>query len=370
MKCVTMDSIKPKVLAPGVTSSTEASGSKPRSNTKNNKILPAKSVNKKKVEDHPRNNKSNLKQTNRVYSSISYKRTIINSNSNSLCKTCNKCLISAKHDVCVAKYLNSVNAPPNVKQVLSKVKNVWKATGKMFNNVGYQWKPTGKKFTLGEQCPLTRLTKSKGCSKHMTGNHSRLMHFVKKFIETVRFDNDHFGAIMGYEDYMIGDCVISMVYYVEELGHNLFYVGKFCDSNLEVAFRKHSCYVRTEDGVDLFRGSQGSNLYTISVEDMMKSSPICLLSKASKNKSWLWHRWLNHLNFGTINDLLRKDLNGIVERRNQTFVEAARTMLIFSKALMFLWAEAVATACYTQNRSLIHTRHNKTVDHTLIDLTP
>nr|GEU44540.1 hypothetical protein [Tanacetum cinerariifolium] len=52
--------------------------------------------------------------------------------------------------------------------------------------------------------------------------------------------------------------------------------------------------------------------------------------------------------------------NGVVERQNRTLVEAARTMLIFFKALMFLWAEAVATACYTQNRSLIHTRHNKT----------
>ncbi|GKE25047.1 monodehydroascorbate reductase, partial [Tanacetum coccineum] len=52
--------------------------------------------------------------------------------------------------------------------------------------------------------------------------------------------------------------------------------------------------------------------------------------------------------------------NGVVERQNRTLVEAARTMLIFSKASMFLWAEAVATACYTQNRSLIHTRHDKT----------
>ncbi|GKD37913.1 integrase, catalytic region, zinc finger, CCHC-type containing protein, partial [Tanacetum coccineum] len=93
---------------------------------------------------------------------------------------------------------------------------------------------------------------------------------------------------------------------------------------------------------------------------MMRSSLICLLSKASKNKSWLWHRRLNHLKFGTINDLACKDLNDIVERRNRTLVEAARTMLIFSKALMFLWAEVVATACYTKNRSLIHTHHNKT----------
>ncbi|GKE71157.1 retrovirus-related pol polyprotein from transposon TNT 1-94 [Tanacetum coccineum] len=52
--------------------------------------------------------------------------------------------------------------------------------------------------------------------------------------------------------------------------------------------------------------------------------------------------------------------NDIVERRNRTLIEAARTMMIFSKAPMFLWEKVVATACYTQNRSLIHTRHNKT----------
>ncbi|GJT92132.1 retrovirus-related pol polyprotein from transposon TNT 1-94 [Tanacetum coccineum] len=304
----------------------------------------------------------------------------------------------------------------------------------------------------------------------MTGDRLRLMNFVKKFIGIVRLGNDHFGAIMGYGDYVIGDSVISRVYYVEGLGHNLFSIGQFCDSDLEVAFRKHSCYVRDTDGVDLIKGSRGSNLYTISVEDMMKSSIICLLSKASKNKSWLWHRRLNHLNFGTINDLARKDLvrglprlkfekdhlcsacklgnskknthkpkpentnlevlnilcidlcgpmwvqtingkkyilvivddysrftwvkflrskdetpvvvikflkqiqvglnkttvprtpqqNDVVKRQNRTLVEAARTMLIFSKAPMFLWAEAVATACYTLNRSLIHTHHNKT----------
>ncbi|GJS17076.1 retrovirus-related pol polyprotein from transposon TNT 1-94 [Tanacetum coccineum] len=113
---------------------------------------------------------------------------------------------------------------------------------------------------------------------------------------------------MGYGDYVIGDSVISRVYYVEGLGHNLFSVGQFCDSDLEVAFRKYSCYVRDINGVDLIKGNHSTNLYTIFVEDMMKSSPICLLSKASKNESWLWHRWLNHLNFDTINDLARKDL--------------------------------------------------------------
>ncbi|GJS24445.1 retrovirus-related pol polyprotein from transposon TNT 1-94 [Tanacetum coccineum] len=142
----------------------------------------------------------------------------------------------------------------------------------------------------------------------MIGDRSRLRNFMKKFIGMVRFGNDHFGAIMGYGDYVIGESVISRIYYVEGLGHNLFSVGQFCDSDLEVAFRMHSCYVRDTYSVELIKGSRGSNLYTISIEYMLKSSPICLLSKAFKNKSWLWHRCLNHLNFGTINDLARKDL--------------------------------------------------------------
>ncbi|GKG21860.1 hypothetical protein Tco_0384455, partial [Tanacetum coccineum] len=105
----------------------------------------------------------------------------------------------------------------------------------------------------------------------------------------------YLGAIMGYGDYVIGDSVISRVYYVEGLGHNLFSVGQFCDSDLEVAFRKHSCFVHDINGAYLLKGSRRTNLYTISIDGMMKSSPICLLSKASKSKSWLWHRRLNHL---------------------------------------------------------------------------
>nr|GFA17070.1 integrase, catalytic region, zinc finger, CCHC-type, peptidase aspartic, catalytic [Tanacetum cinerariifolium] len=115
---------------------------------------------------------------------------------------------------------------------------------------------------------ISPATSVNSCSKHITRDHSRLRNFVKKFIGTVRFKNDHFGSIMG----------------------------------------KNSCYVRDTNGVELIKVSCGSNLYTISVEDMMKFSPICLLSKASKTKSWSWHRRLNHLNFGTNNDLARKDL--------------------------------------------------------------
>nr|GEU44491.1 integrase, catalytic region, zinc finger, CCHC-type, peptidase aspartic, catalytic [Tanacetum cinerariifolium] len=71
-----------------------------------------------------------------------------------------------------------------------------------------------------------------GCSKHMIGDRSQLGNFINKFIGTVRFGNDHFGAIMRYGDYVIGDSVISRVYYMEGLGHNLFFVEKFCDFDL------------------------------------------------------------------------------------------------------------------------------------------
>nr|GFB12776.1 putative ribonuclease H-like domain-containing protein [Tanacetum cinerariifolium] len=91
-------------------------------------------------------------------------------------------------------------------------------------------------------------------------------------------------------------------------GHNLFSVGQFCDSDLEVAFRQHTCFIRNLEGVDLLTGSRGNNLYTLLLQDMMASSPICLLSKASKTKSWLWHRRLSHLNFGAINHLARQGL--------------------------------------------------------------
>ncbi|GJU02546.1 retrovirus-related pol polyprotein from transposon TNT 1-94 [Tanacetum coccineum] len=344
----------------------------------------------------------------------------------------------------------------------------------------------------------------------MTGDRSQLTNFISKFLGTVKFGNDQVAKIMGYGDYQIGNVTISRVYYVEGLGHNLFSVGQFCDSNLEVAFRQHTCFIRNLEGVDLLTGSRGDNLYTLSLGNMMASSPICLLSKASKTKSWLWHRRLSHLNFGAINHLARHGLvrglpklkfekdhlcsacalgksskkphkpksedtnqeklyllhmdlcgpmrvasvngkkyilvivddysrftwvkclrskdeapafiinflkmiqvrlketvrrirtdngtefvnqtlreyyekvgishetsvarspqqNGVVERRNRTLIEAARTMLIYAKAPLFLWAEAVATACYTQNRSMIRRRHGKTPYELLHDKPP
>nr|GEZ03640.1 hypothetical protein [Tanacetum cinerariifolium] len=142
----------------------------------------------------------------------------------------------------------------------------------------------------------------------MTGDRSQLINFVQKFLGMVKFENDHVAKIMDYGDYKIGNVTISRVYFVEGLGHNLFSVRQFCNSDLEVAFRQHTCFIRNLDGVDLLTGSRGNNLYTLSLKDMMATSPICLLSKASKTKSWLWHRRSSHLNFGAINHLARQGL--------------------------------------------------------------
>nr|GEX49277.1 retrovirus-related Pol polyprotein from transposon TNT 1-94 [Tanacetum cinerariifolium] len=251
----------------------------------------------------------------------------LNANSKLICVKCNGCMLSDNHDLCVPNFINDVNARAKSKSVKKNSnRKVWKPKGKVFTKIGYIWRPTGRTFTIVENaCPLTRITtttevpsrkpialetdtpkhvvtlvfsrkpiKSKttdhvrkseviksisankkehesGCSKHMTGDRSQLTNFVNKFLGTVKFRNDHVGKIMGYRDYQTGNVMISRVYYVEGLGHNLFFVGQFCDSNLEVAFCQHTCYIHNIEGVDLLIGSRGNDLYTLSLADMIAS---------------------------------------------------------------------------------------------------
>ncbi|GKC15444.1 integrase, catalytic region, zinc finger, CCHC-type containing protein [Tanacetum coccineum] len=147
-----------------------------------------------------------------------------------------------------------------------------------------------------------------GCSKHMTGNLKLLRNFVEKFMGTIRFGNDNFAAITGYGDYVQANLTICHVYYVEGLGQNILSVRQSCDGDLEVAFRSNTCYVRNLEGEDLLTSSRESNVYTISISDMASSSPVCLLSKATSTKLWLWHRRFSHLNIGTINQLSKNEL--------------------------------------------------------------
>ncbi|GKC57724.1 retrovirus-related pol polyprotein from transposon TNT 1-94 [Tanacetum coccineum] len=142
----------------------------------------------------------------------------------------------------------------------------------------------------------------------MTRNLKLLINFVCKFLGTVHFGNDHVAAILGFGDLQWGNILITRVYFVEGLGHNLFSVRQFYDSYLEAAFRRNTCFFKNLEGVDLLKGNRTTNLYTINLHDMASSSLIFLTARATSTKSWLWHQRLSHLNFDTINYLARNDL--------------------------------------------------------------
>nr|GEY19875.1 hypothetical protein [Tanacetum cinerariifolium] len=312
----------------GVKLLSSASGSQPQGNIKNDKIQRTPSKAKKnKLKDHPRTVRPSLNQKKSVVDTKSISSvTNSKSNVNSDLKraTCNGCLFYNNHNLCILEFINAVNARVKSKSVKKPVnRKFWQPTGKMIatttivplrepipieNNTDkpvvtlvYSRKSKAAKKKVPVSNPkvvqIVPWYLDSGCSKHMTGDLSQLINFVHKFL-----------GIIGYGDYKIGNVTISWVYFMEGQGHNLFSLGQFCDSDLEVDFRQHTCFIRNLDGVDLLTGSRGNNLYTLSLQDMMASSPICFLSKASKTKSWLWHSRLSHLNFGAINHLARQGL--------------------------------------------------------------
>ncbi|GKD42481.1 integrase, catalytic region, zinc finger, CCHC-type containing protein, partial [Tanacetum coccineum] len=197
------------------------------------------------------------------------------SNVNFVCVTCGKCVLNDNHALCVLHYINGVN---------SRAK---------------------KPIALVE---IILFIVDSGYSKHITGNLKLLVNFVEKFLGTVRFDNDQFAPILEYGDLVQGFVTIKRVYYVEGLNHNLFSVCQFCDADLEVAFRKSTCYVHDLKGNDLLTSSRGSDLYSITLQETTSPNPICLMAKATSSQARLWHRCLSHLNFDTINLLSKNDI--------------------------------------------------------------
>ncbi|GJS93926.1 hypothetical protein Tco_0800894 [Tanacetum coccineum] len=205
---------KPMLSSTGVKPSTSASRSQPSGNTKIDKI-----------QQTPRN--ANVQHSK------------LNANSELKCVKCNGCMLSHNHDLCVLDFINNVNA-----RVKSK---------------------SAKKNSKRKVVQIVLWYLDSGCSKHMTRDCSQLTNFVNKFSGIVKFGNDHVAKILGYGDYQIGNVTISRVYYVEGLGHNLFSIGQFCDSNLEVAFRQHTCFIRNLEGVDLLTGSHWQQfVYSVS----------------------------------------------------------------------------------------------------------
>ncbi|KAJ9551588.1 hypothetical protein OSB04_015633 [Centaurea solstitialis] len=349
-----------------------------------------------------------------------------------------------------------------------------------------------------------------GCSKHMTGRKEILSNYKEEYGGSVKFGNNELAPIVGQGDIVCKDITIKNVAHVVGLNHNLFSIGKFCDKDLEVYFKKRRCVVRTEEGKELLVGSRRTNLYTIRLQHKLQYPSSCLIIRSSLRQAVLWHKRLSHLNFRYIDKIVKHQLvsgiplikfeqeemcpgcekgkmkrashppkpeqgsksplsllhmdlcgpmkyqslagrkyilvivddfsrytwtkflktkdetssliinfikavqvqlklpvqtvrtdngtelknsvlksfynsfgitqtfsaartpeqNGVVERRNRTLVEAARSMLAESQLPQYLWAEAVNTACYTQNRSIVHRRFGQTPYHILFGRVP
>ncbi|GJV52159.1 retrovirus-related pol polyprotein from transposon TNT 1-94 [Tanacetum coccineum] len=328
----------------GVKPFTSASGSQPSGNTKKdkNRQTPS-STQKNKVEAHPRKVESSLKNKDYVVKpkgNANVQHSKLNANSELKCVKCNGCMLSDNHDLCVLNFMYNVNARVKSKSIKkSSKRKVWKLTRKVFTNIGYIWRPTGRTFTIvGNACPLTRITtttevplrkltvldneipkpvitlvykrKPRKSKTNVPASKSKVL---KSVSANKKEPNQSWGSIVSDVpssslDEADWECYDIKGLLREGLRHNLFFIGQFCDSNRKVAFRQHTCFIRNLEGVDLLIGSRGNNLYNLSLRDMMASSPICLLSKASKTKSWLWHRRLFHLNFGAINHLARHGL--------------------------------------------------------------
>nr|GEY84531.1 retrovirus-related Pol polyprotein from transposon TNT 1-94 [Tanacetum cinerariifolium] len=300
----------------------------PRSNTKNDRVS---SVSK--------GSRSKNKDAENVISKV-------------VCAMCKKCLIYVNHDVCLRNYVNgktSCGKKHKANVLIKEKQKKHQPKVKKPKKVGFierlatpkprkprfllRWSPTGRLFD--KKGKIVDSSESEGQSDYSNGDNACTSNTLEPKIK--RFPNS--------------TSLLGRVYFVEGLGHNLFSIGQFCDSDLEVAFRRNACFVRNLEGVDSLKGDRSTNLYTINPHEMASATLICLIARASSTKSWLWHQCLSHLNFDTINDLARNDL----------VLEAARSMLIFSRASLFLWAEAIATTCFTKTAPLfiiVLTKHH------------
>nr|GEU64817.1 hypothetical protein [Tanacetum cinerariifolium] len=264
-----------------------------------------------------------------------------------------------------------------------------------------------------------------GCSRHMTGNISYLSDYEPYDGGYVSFGQGGC-KITGKCTIKTGKLEFENVYFVKDLKYNLFSVSQICDNKNYVLFTDSECIVlgrdfMLRDDTNVFlRTPRQYNMYSIDLNNIVPHKNLtCLVAKASADESELWHRRLGHLNFKTMNRLVRhnlvkglpskcfdndhtcvaclkgkqhkascktktfflktkdetsgilrnfitevenlKDLkNEVAKRRNRTLIEAARTMLADAKLPVTFWAEAVNTACYVQNRVLVNKSQNKT----------
>nr|GFB58451.1 integrase, catalytic region, zinc finger, CCHC-type, peptidase aspartic, catalytic [Tanacetum cinerariifolium] len=314
----------------GVIPSTSVSRPQLKSNPMRDRVLRNNSHGKKQEEeDHRKNVKLPKNKTSVTACNDSLKDKTFNGKSVSMC---DKCELHDKHDMCVmksvAKPIKRTVASESNKKPRKSTKKIYEHFSKTcswwypkFTPSGYIWKPKSRienvnpnvSMPLGNESstanildtmtpgvPLCQILHcllillqlveivlfivDSGCSKHITGNLKLLINFVEKFMGTVKFGNDQIVPILGYGDLVQGAITIKRVYYVEGLNQNLFSVGQLCDADLEVAFRKSTCFICDLKGNDLLLGSCGTDLYSITLQDTNSPNPICLVAKVTSSQ--------------------------------------------------------------------------------------
>ncbi|GJZ01810.1 retrovirus-related pol polyprotein from transposon TNT 1-94 [Tanacetum coccineum] len=337
----------------GVIHRTNVSRPQLRSTQIKDKVVPNYSqvkFKKTEVEDHYRiSSISNKTKSITACNDNLKSRTL---NVNVVCATCGKCVFNSNHDACVYKFLNDVNArtkkpkvvpistrkpksqakksaaTPRMKTVASE-STIQKS--KSYYRMLYEKTSKACKWWIEQQCllgykwvPKTKMkwvpkVRNENVKKRVSfaiDNASRITNVLKltntlgSNLSSIPSSSNSLANCLTHPiHYLVqGNITINRVYYVEGLNHNLFSVGQFCDADLEVAFRKSTCFVRDLQGNDLLIGNHRSDLYTISLQETTSSTPICFMAKASPTQAWLWHQRLSHLNFDYINLLSKKDV--------------------------------------------------------------
>nr|GEX76733.1 integrase, catalytic region, zinc finger, CCHC-type, peptidase aspartic, catalytic [Tanacetum cinerariifolium] len=241
----------------GVDNTAKTRRPQPRSNTKNDRVHSASknSCNKNKevkVEEHPRNLLLSKNKKHMSSECNNIKLAISNDKSEVVYSMCKQCLSTANHDVCVLNFVNDMNSRGKKQKVnVSNTENQKKLKPMVM-------KP--KKVRSNERLASSKSSKPRSYLRWSPTR--RLFDLKGKIITsgTVRFRNDHVAAILGFSDLQWGNILITRVYFVKGLGHNLFSVGQFYDSDSEVTLRRNICFVKNLEGVDLLKGNRTTKL--------------------------------------------------------------------------------------------------------------
>nr|GEX43838.1 integrase, catalytic region, zinc finger, CCHC-type, peptidase aspartic, catalytic [Tanacetum cinerariifolium] len=270
-----------------------------KSNLMGDRVMRNNSQGKKHdVEDQRRNVKLSKNKTSVTACNESLNAKAMNVNS--VCATCDECVLNDKHNMCVLKSVEKSLKKTVASESKQKPRNI---TRKLYERVSktcswwypkftpsrYKWKPKSenKHVNPNVSMPLGNASRTANVMNPMTSRRSTVSNtplssnsFVAR---TVKFGNDQIAPILGFRNLVQRAVTIKRVYYVEGLNLILFFVGQLCDADLEVAFRKSTCYIRDLKGNDLLTGSRGTYLYSITLQDTYCPNPICLMAKATSS---------------------------------------------------------------------------------------